>query len=217
MASVYEEIPGTIPSHAGLRAVIDKDIIDAQQRLTRQVQENPEAVEPATKAYLIDMFGIYARRHIQILRTAEQVRASFGPYLLSLIDPILLHAMKITAHWRAPLDQHRLVQELRTALTISIPMLTGEAYAFVGTLTNAEDAPAPDKVASTALKNKRRMLVRNYCTEKNLSMDGLARRVGMSKTAIYGMINGDRTRYEEAKLDRFLEKVGMTRNDWNTP
>jgi hypothetical protein len=215
MAAFDDDILGAIPSHAKLRDVIHKDILDAQQRLTTQVTENPTTVEHATKAYLIDTFGIYARHHIRILRTSEQVRSLFGPYLLSLVDPILLYAMKITGHWRAPLDQHRLLQDVRTAMTLGIPLLTAEAYAFVDSLANAEPAPTTNNPVPAKLKKKRLDMIKKYRTEKNLTMGAFARREGSSETAIYGMVNGDRRRYEEGKLASLLKTLRIDRRDWD--
>jgi transcriptional regulator with XRE-family HTH domain len=42
-----------------------------------------------------------------------------------------------------------------------------------------------------------------------------ARYVGISKTAIEGIVREDRKRYSLATRDRLLEKLGISIEDWN--
>jgi hypothetical protein len=68
--------------------------------------------------------------------------------------------------------------------------------------------------AKAELKKKRERIIAAFRKERDLTVDDLARRVGRSKTAIYGMINGDATRYDTAAVKDFLEKICTRVEDW---
>ena len=66
------------------------------------------------------------------------------------------------------------------------------------------------------VKEHRAKLILDYRTKNDLQMSGLGLRVNHSSTAIYGMINGDATRYSPAALKDFLQKIGVNIDTWNT-
>ena len=71
--------------------------------------------------------------------------------------------------------------------------------------------------ASRRLRLHRAEIVKHYrkSEKREMSMQDLARAVGHSSTAIYGMINGDRTRYNADALKGFLKKIGISPEEWN--
>jgi hypothetical protein len=75
--------------------------------------------------------------------------------------------------------------------------------------------PEPRMLADRETRKRRYLILKRYRDEKGLpTMGDLARRAGASVTAVQGMVRGDRTRYAEAKLEDFLELIGVAPSDW---
>jgi hypothetical protein len=69
--------------------------------------------------------------------------------------------------------------------------------------------------ANAETRSRRRDIVKRYCKEnKDLTMAVLAQRGETSVTAIQGMVRGDRTRYSEETLIRFLKAIGLSADQW---
>lgn len=78
----------------------------------------------------------------------------------------------------------------------------------------AARAKKGDKVTD-ATKERRRARIKTYRKDKdNMTMADFARHVGISLTAIYGMIQGDRKRYSEKKRSILLQKIGVFPSQW---
>jgi hypothetical protein len=72
------------------------------------------------------------------------------------------------------------------------------------------------KQTSRALAAHRRAIMKAFMTTNSLvGMDGLARHVGVSKSALHGMARGDRTRYRDDTLNGVLKKMGCPRSKWD--
>ena len=69
--------------------------------------------------------------------------------------------------------------------------------------------------ATARRKKQRRDLVRAYRSSDDLTYEELGRRLKMSTTAIYGMISGDRSRYSLEKQKIFLDRIGVTQEEWD--
>jgi hypothetical protein len=72
----------------------------------------------------------------------------------------------------------------------------------------------PAAMENDETKRRRREIIKQYRSINNLTMAELSRRVAMSVTAIEGMVRGDRTRYSEETLSRFLKKIGVSPERW---
>lgn len=66
----------------------------------------------------------------------------------------------------------------------------------------------PDVIA------RREALVSEYRVRKGLSAVAFSLRLGMSDTAIRGIIREDRTRFASAKQVKLLKELGVTRGEW---
>jgi hypothetical protein len=75
-------------------------------------------------------------------------------------------------------------------------------------------SPKTGTKANAQTQVRRRELLKRYLADHNLSASGLARRVGISQTAIQGMVKGDRTRYSEQTLSTFLKHIGVQAGQW---
>jgi len=72
------------------------------------------------------------------------------------------------------------------------------------------------KQTSRALAAHRRAIMKAFMTTNSLvGMDGLARHLGVSKSALHGMARGDRTRYRDDTLNGVLKKIGCPRSKWD--
>lgn len=69
-------------------------------------------------------------------------------------------------------------------------------------------------VANAKTQKRRRELIKLYRTKHDLTMANLARHSATSVTAIQGMVRGDRTRYGEETLLRFLKTIGASPEQW---
>jgi len=77
--------------------------------------------------------------------------------------------------------------------------------------------PPPAKSSATpVVKRHRRELVKSFCEQHGISdMHALARRLAISRDSIYGMINGDGSRYSEETLQSTLGKLNLSSAVWN--
>jgi hypothetical protein len=72
------------------------------------------------------------------------------------------------------------------------------------------------KKTSPSLAAHRRAIMRAFMTANSLvGMDALARRLGVSKSALHGMARGDKTRYRDDTLNSVLKKIGCPRSTWD--
>jgi hypothetical protein len=66
------------------------------------------------------------------------------------------------------------------------------------------------------LKKHRLAILKAFQREKALAdMEALGRRVGASRTQLYGMARGDTSRYSADKLDLVLRKINCPRQQWD--
>jgi DNA-binding XRE family transcriptional regulator len=78
-----------------------------------------------------------------------------------------------------------------------------------GVAARLEDLPVTPQ-----LKKRRRDIIKGYCLANSLTRPDLARRVGVSLTAIYGIANEDRERYAIETRDKFLKAINVSLEQW---
>jgi hypothetical protein len=72
------------------------------------------------------------------------------------------------------------------------------------------------KKVPRSLAAHRRAILGAFMTEKSVDgMEALARYLGVSETALYGIIRGDRTRYSDDRLDSVLKQIHCPRSKWD--
>jgi hypothetical protein len=75
---------------------------------------------------------------------------------------------------------------------------------------------AAAKKPAGALRTHRRSILKAVMTERVLDgMDALAWHLGVSETALHGMVRGDKSRYAPDKLTAVLAKIGCSEAKWN--
>ncbi len=75
--------------------------------------------------------------------------------------------------------------------------------------------PPPANTVTPALKKRRLELVTRFRKDKGFTMAQLGFHVRIDPSAIYGMINGARTRYDDETLSGFLTKLNLSRSEWD--
>jgi hypothetical protein len=69
--------------------------------------------------------------------------------------------------------------------------------------------------ADAPTRKRRREFLDNYSQSKKLeTREHLARHLGVSLTALQGIVRSDRSRYGPETLSAFLKKIGMTAEEW---
>jgi len=72
------------------------------------------------------------------------------------------------------------------------------------------------KKSSSADRAAKRAILKEYGSKRELNtIDAIASRLGVSRTALYGMTTGDTERYSEDTLRSVLEKIGCSRAKWD--
>lgn len=89
-----------------------------------------------------------------------------------------------------------------------IPLAMWRKNPYEGTPGKEESKP------SRETHKRRRDLINRYCKGNTLTRADLARRAGTSVTAIQGMVRGDKTRYSQDTLVRFLKTIGVSSDLW---
>jgi hypothetical protein len=142
----------------------------------------------------------------------DSVRGGIGG-LCNRID-IRLAAVGDVSPAAVPKVHHYVQLQGRIQSTIILEMGLLRASAI-----SVPDVPSASQSDSEGIcpNRNRARLVRKYRKENGaLTMADLGRRVGKSSTAIYGMINGDKRRYNDAALEDFLTKLNLTLAVWNS-
>ena len=78
----------------------------------------------------------------------------------------------------------------------------------------AREAAATASPVTRELIKRRKKLVAEYRADKELSMVAFTRHVGLSETAIRGIIHEDRSRFAPVKQTQLLKALGVTRGEW---
>jgi hypothetical protein len=85
-------------------------------------------------------------------------------------------------------------------------------------VVNTTEASGQTMEEEEDLSRHRRRLLKSIQTDLGLSKHSeLCKHLGVSRSALYGMTKGDRTRYSEPALAKVLEKVGVSRSEWDSP
>ena len=140
MSEPEEQKLGAIRVNPKVRDFIDEDASAAHGRFATSVRQNPLQIYAATLNYLTVLFGIHAHHHVSLLSTPDQVRDLYYPYLAGLTEDVFSVGKYMTENWAAPLDQNRLVRDLRGALSGGASDWKAAAFKFVRETESAQQA-----------------------------------------------------------------------------
>jgi hypothetical protein len=122
-----------------------------------------------------------------------------------------------------PRDRQRLLRDLKA----KADEVAGTALiSFLATQVRRDDpnaSPAstgpngkfkPER-ATGAIRARRYALITKFCKENSLpTRPDFARRLGMSLTAIRGIVSGDSTRYSDSTKRKFLDFIRVSPDEW---
>ncbi len=178
------------------------------------------ALSPATAsdwmpAMVVAKFNVWARRGVQVVWTddaVEQNDAWLVRYADAWIDSV---SRSLTSH-PPPFPPESLLAELRRRLAARVHHWKAEARRYRRQQEAAAGAAAPEvqRRPSDDLVERRRPAVRKYRDDRDLTATGFARVVGISATAVRGIIREDRTRFNRSTQDKLLTAIGITRDEW---
>lgn len=82
-------------------------------------------------------------------------------------------------------------------------------------LSGAAKKPKPFAIAPQIVRRRRAILADYRQKNDAMTTSDFARHVGISMTAVEGIVREDRKRYSLATRDRLLERLGISIEDWN--
>ena len=116
-----------------------------------------------------------------------------------------------------PFDADAQLTDARNRLGARVQYWRGEARRYrdqqrAAALMDASDKGTP--AVTPEMKERRQRVVVKYRKEHDLSAIAFARRVGVSETAVRGIVNEDRSRFSDETQARLLKVLTMTRHEW---
>lgn len=210
------------------RAAVEAELIQAWRRhvSTEQGKSNWRMHDaPCIRACIMSVFLTYAREVIKLGRqkiwAVDKVRAKALEGLCSITIEVASRAgaFQSWAGWKyldpnvqrdfEKMHEWWQFEEEMLALATSVGRAPSGAPEAGG--VKAEPPPEP----RTETRKRRREILRRYRTAKSLAtMPDLARHLGMSVTAIQGIVRDDGTRYGQQTLADFLKKIGVKPGEW---
>ncbi len=114
-----------------------------------------------------------------------------------------------------PLSEDEIEALTKVFVTRARELCRESVSAYLAIVSRQTNTLQPSRLVSDQIR-ARRQLIRKYLTqhEERLTMASLAWRATTSVTAIQGMVRGDRTRYSQDTLERFLKTIGVSLQDW---
>jgi hypothetical protein len=164
---------------------------------------------------VIAKFDVWAERGVKVVWT-DDAAEDYGKWLVEYenawIDSVSAY---LTSH-PPPFSSESVLTDLRRRLRGRVLHWKAEARRY-RVQQEAHAAAAPPEIQrrpSINLVERRRHAVQKYRADHDLDAVGFARHVGISDTAVRGIIREDWTRFDQHTQDRLLRAIGMTREDW---
>jgi hypothetical protein len=159
-------------------------------------------------------FDVWAERGVKVVWT-DQAEREYAAWLVDYANAWIESMDRFFASHPPPFPHGVILAELRRRLGARGQHWRAEALRYrvqqeVRAATAGRVQPRP----SAALVKRRWDVIRKHRDAHRLDAVGFARRVGVSETAIKGIVRGDRTRFDDDTEDRRLKAIRMTREEW---
>jgi len=168
-------------------------------------------VEPA-----LAKFDIWARRGVHVVWSDPEVTA-FDSWLVSAANAWLSEIGLFFERNPPPFSVEILRTRARNAFAAKVQHWKLEARRYRELQRAASQKVEQTSVPTTVspeLKQRRRLVVARYRKANDLTAVGLARSVGISESAIRGIVNEDKSRFSEATQLRLLQVLKVNRDEW---
>ena len=182
---------------------------DASMTLT------PESADGWAQILLVAKFDAWARRGLQVVWT-DQVEREYAAWLVEYANAWIESMSRFFASYPPPFPPDLILAELRSRLGARVHHWRAEAFQhrLQHETRVAAAAPQAPPRASAALVKRRRAAIRRHRYAYDLTAPAFARSIGISATAVKGIVREDRTRFNDATQEKLLKAIGMTREEW---
>jgi hypothetical protein len=194
----------------------------AEEELHRS-HAGPVPVLPATTSESVNFFwnrallpalDAWARRGLSAIASERDVQ-QYGDWLHRYLNSWLDELARYFEWREPPFPAEVVLLEVRRRFVRRTEFWKAEACHRLGEIeSRAREAAATASPVTPELIARRKRLVSEFRTAKDLSMVAFSRSVGLSSTAIRGMIHEDKTRFAAAKQSQLLKALGVTRAKW---
>lgn len=159
-------------------------------------------------------FDVWAKRTL-VAVFSDQELANYDQWLLTYANALIAGTGDVHKDAPPEIDLIGLLTHLRNRLGSRVQHWKAVARRWRADQERhrAELNPTPTKITDGIVK-RRESAVRDYRKGHELTAVAFARQVGISETAILGLIHEDRTRFSEATQRHFLAALGFTKDDW---
>jgi hypothetical protein len=152
-------------------------------------------------------FFLAAIESEDLVSAASEIRRAYGDANVVLLVPFSPLQLGETHKFR--------VFDIRNLVLLRSGDITLDFDTIEDQFSNSHFARQVKK-ASRSLAHYRRDIRKHFMLKSGIErVDVLARKLGVTTSALYGMERGDTTRYSAAKLDSVLKKIGCTRAKWD--
>jgi hypothetical protein len=176
----------------------------------------PATAEEWMPTLVVAKFDVWARRGAQVVWTDDDVLEQDAWLVRYANTWIESTSRLVTSRHPAFPAADRVLAELRRRLASRVHHWKAEArrYRLQQEEQAAAAAPELHRRPSPELVERRRRAVQRYRRGHDLSAAGFARKVGISETAITGIIREERKRFSPSTQEKLLDAIGMTREEW---
>ena len=178
--------------------------------------EHPFSPREWLVAPVVEEFDIWAKRLVHVVWSDVEVRL-FDDWLVTYANALMDTLTGFLKRNPPPFDADAQLTDARNSLGTRVQYWRGEARRYrdqqraTELMHQADLGTAP---VTPEMKKRRRAALGTYRENHELSVGGLARKAGISETAIHGIVNEDRSRFSGATQTKLLEVLKLTRSDW---
>ena len=178
--------------------------------------EHPFSPREWLVAPVVEEFDIWAKRGVHVVWSDLEVRL-FDDWLVTYANALMDTLTGFLKRNPPPFDADAQLTDARNRLGARVQYWRGEARRYrdqqrAAALMDASDKGTP--AVTPEMKERRQRVVVKYRKEHDLSAIAFARRVGVSETAVRGIVNEDRSRFSDETQARLLKVLTMTRHEW---
>jgi len=193
----------------------------AEMEVIRTNADASSLLTPATAdewmpTLVVAKFDVWARRGVRVVWTDNAVD-QYDAWLVGYANTWIESISRLVMSRHPPLPAaDTVLAELRRRLAARVHHWKAEARRYrVRQEAHAAAAKAAmQRPPSDELVARRRRAVQKYRADHDLDAVGFARVVGISETALRGIIREDSSRFSRSTQEKLLAAIGMTRAEW---
>jgi hypothetical protein len=192
----------------------------AEMEVIRINSDASSMLTPATAGewmptLVVGKFDAWAGRGVQVVWTDDDLH-QYDAWLVGYANGWIDAVSRLMTSDPPPFPPERVLADLRRRLGARVLHWKAEARRYHVEHEDHAGVSAPEAHprVSREVVERRRRAVRAYCDGHELDAVGFARNVGISETAVRGIIREDRKRFDHGTQEKLLAVIGMTREEW---